>query len=162
MVVAVACGNDHGPPPNAPVAVDIAPARPITSGPLAQSPPPNPERPESKVAAADAAEGEPSEPAPSPMPPPPGGATKSFDRGAAAAALTSAQISRCSVPGGPTGHGHVTVVWDPSGRVASVTVDQGPFPGTAVGGCLARVYSTATVPPFAGAPVRVGKSFTLP
>ena len=49
----------------------------------------------------------------------------------------------------------------PGGRVASATVDQGPFPGTAVGGCIAKVYSTITVPPYSGPPVRVGKSFKL-
>jgi hypothetical protein len=152
LVVLLACGGEHATPPSAPIAVDVAPAAPITSGPLAQSPPPNPARSEREV----------------PLPPPaeetttlvplPSNGTQPFDRGAAANALAGAPIQRCSVPGGPTGHGHVTVLWDQNGTVASVTVDQGPFPGTAVGGCLAKVYST---PPFAGTPVRVGKSFVL-
>jgi hypothetical protein len=154
LVVLSACGGDPAPPPSAPFTVDVAPAAPITSGPLAQSPPPNPTPPEREAAPTTSAE-----PVPTRVPSP--GSGQPFDRGAAASALAAAQIQWCHVPGGPSGPGHVTVEWDPSGHVSSATIDQGPYGGTAVGRCLARVYSTATIPPFAGAPVRVAKSFVL-
>jgi hypothetical protein len=53
------------------------------------------------------------------------------------------------------------VTFGPDGSVQSAVVDQGPFPGTSVGGCIAGKYRGAHVPAFGGAPVRVGKSFTL-
>lgn len=84
-----------------------------------------------------------------------------FDRGAAAAALGGIDIQGCKKPDGPTGPGHVNVTFAPDGSVASAVVDQGPFPGTAVGGCIAGKFRAAHVPAFGGAAVRVGKSFTL-
>jgi hypothetical protein len=152
LIMLSACGGHPAPPASAPITVDVAPAAPITSGPLAQLPPPTTTPPAAEVV-----------PFAKPIPtrlPPPGGAPP-FDRGAAALALGAAQTQPCHVPGGPTGPGHVTIVWDPSGRVSSATIDQGPLVGTVIGACLEHVYGTATVPPFAGAPVRVAKSFVL-
>jgi hypothetical protein len=156
LIVLSACGGRPAPPPSAPVTVEVAPAAPITSGPLAHSPPPDPTPPSREAAP-------PPEDGPTTVlePMPSGAGGQPFDRGAAASALGAAQIQRCLVPGGPTGHGHVTIVWDPSGGVSSATIDQGPFVGTVIGACLEHVYSTLTVRPFAGAPVRVGKSFLL-
>ncbi len=90
-----------------------------------------------------------------------GGAGAQFDRGAAAAALGGIDIQGCKKPDGPTGPGHLNVTFAPDGSVASAVVDQGPFPGTAVGGCIAGKFRAAHVPAFGGAAVRVGKSFTL-
>ena len=90
-----------------------------------------------------------------------GGSEAQFDRGAAAGALGGIDYQGCKKPDGPTGAGHVTVTFGPDGNVASAIVDQGPFPGTAVGGCIAGKFRAAHVPPFSGAAVRVGKSFTL-
>jgi predicted Zn finger-like uncharacterized protein len=90
-----------------------------------------------------------------------GGSTAPFDRGAAAGALGSVNVQSCAKPGGPTGSGHVTVTFSPDGSVKSAEIDGGPFPGTPVGGCIAGKYRGVHVPPFAGANVRVGKSFTL-
>jgi hypothetical protein len=92
-----------------------------------------------------------------------GGGTSSapFDRGAAAAALGGVNVQSCKKSDGPTGSGHVTVTFGPDGSVQSAVVDSGPFPGTPVGGCIAGKYRGAHVPAFGGAPVRVGKSFTL-
>jgi predicted Zn finger-like uncharacterized protein len=93
-----------------------------------------------------------------------GGATAStapFDRGAAAAALGNVNVQSCKKPDGPTGSGHVTVTFAPDGSVTTAVVDGGPFPGTSVGGCIAGKFRGARVPPFGGAPVRVGKSFTI-
>ena len=90
-----------------------------------------------------------------------GGSGAQFDRGAAAGALGGIDIQVCKKPDGPTGPGHVTVTFAADGNVASAVVDQGPFPGTPVGGCIAGKFRSAHVPPFSGAAVRVGKSFTL-
>lgn len=157
ILVLWGCGGDHAAPPSAPIAVDVPPMPASAASTRIQDPPPDPE-PVVSRAPPEPAETEP-EPFPRRKPTSPG--TQPFDKGAAAGALGGAPIQRCSVPGGPTGMGHATITWDPSGSVSSVSVDGGPFPGTATGGCLARVYSTLTVPPFAGAPVRVGKTFLL-
>jgi len=84
-----------------------------------------------------------------------------FDRGAAAAALGAVNVQSCKKSDGPTGSGHVTVTFGPDGQVQSAVVDSGPFPGTPVGGCIGGKYRGVHVPPFGGAPVRVGKSFTI-
>jgi predicted Zn finger-like uncharacterized protein len=90
-----------------------------------------------------------------------GSSTAPFDRGAAAAALGAVNVASCKKPDGPTGSGHVTVTFSPDGSVASAVIDGGSFPGTPVGGCIAGKYRGAHVPAFGGAPVRVGKSFTI-
>ena len=90
-----------------------------------------------------------------------GGSATPFDRGAASAALAGVDVQGCKKPDGPTGPGHVMVTFAPDGSVASAVVDQGPFPSTPVGGCIAGKYRGARVPAFSGAAVRVGKSFTL-
>ncbi|MBS2017296.1 MAG: zinc-ribbon domain-containing protein [Deltaproteobacteria bacterium] len=90
-----------------------------------------------------------------------GGTTAPFDRGAAAASLGAINVQSCKKPDGPTGTGHVKVTFAPNGSVSSAVVDGGPFPGTPVGGCIAGKFRSAHVPPFSGAPVGVGKSFTI-
>jgi predicted Zn finger-like uncharacterized protein len=84
-----------------------------------------------------------------------------FDRGAAAAALGSINVSSCKKADGPTGSGHIKVTFAPSGIVTSAQVDQPPFAGTAVGGCVAGKFRSAHIPAFGGAPVPVGKSFVI-
>jgi hypothetical protein len=37
----------------------------------------------------------------------------------------------------------------------------GAFAGTDVGGCVARLFRAAKVPPFSGDPVTVSKSFSI-
>lgn len=90
-----------------------------------------------------------------------GGSSAPFDRGAAAAALGKVDVQSCKKSDGPTGSGHVTVTFGPDGSVQSAVIDGGSFPGTPVGGCIAGKYRGAHVPPFGGAAVRVGKSFTV-
>ena len=90
-----------------------------------------------------------------------GASTAPFDRGAAQASLGGINVASCKSQGGPTGQGHVTVTFTPDGSVQSAVVDQGPFPGTTVGGCVAGKFRGAHVPAFGGAPVRVGKSFSI-
>lgn len=87
--------------------------------------------------------------------------TAPFDRGAAAAALGGVNVQSCKKADGPTGSGHVMVTFAPDGSVSSAVIDGGPYPGTTVGGCVAGRYRGARVPAFGGAPVRVGKSFTI-
>ncbi len=89
---------------------------------------------------------------------PQGGA---FDRAAASGSLNAVNISGCKKPDGPTGAGHVSVTFDPSGSVSTAIIDGGDFPGTPVGGCIAGKFRSAHVPPFSGSPVKVGKSFNL-
>jgi hypothetical protein len=85
-----------------------------------------------------------------------------FDRGAASAALSNAAgaASACKQPDGPTGAGQVQVTFMPSGRATNALVS-GDLAGTAVGGCVARVFRGAKVPPFSGAAVTVSKSFSI-
>jgi len=87
-----------------------------------------------------------------------------FDTSAAKAALetASAGASSCKKPDGPTGKGKVQVTFSPSGRATSANVIEGPFGGTPVGGCVAKVFRGAHVPAFSGDPVTVSKSFTIP
>ena len=89
------------------------------------------------------------------------GSSAPFDRGAAAAALGSVNVASCKKPDGPTGSGHVKITFSPNGTVQSAVVDQPPFAGTAVGGCVAGKFRSAHIPAFAGSPVPVGKSFVI-
>jgi hypothetical protein len=59
------------------------------------------------------------------------------------------------------GHGHVTITLAPSGVVAGVVLDSGPFTGTVTAACIVARFETVRVPPFSGAAVRVGKSFSI-
>jgi hypothetical protein len=90
-----------------------------------------------------------------------GGSSAPFDRGAAAAALGSVNVAGCKKSDGPTGSGHIKITFAPTGNVASAQVDQPPFAGTAVGGCVAGKFRSAHIPAFAGSSVTVGKSFTI-
>ncbi|HVU01318.1 MAG TPA: hypothetical protein VHE30_06185, partial [Polyangiaceae bacterium] len=105
------------------------------------------------AAEAPAAEEKPDEP---PAPP--------FDKEAAKTALgaASSNAASCKKPDGPTGSGKVTVTFSPSGRVTSANVTEGPFGGTPVGGCVAKLFRAARVPAFSGDPVTVSKGFSIP
>jgi hypothetical protein len=103
----------------------------------------------------------PAEPAPVAPAPATGGAA--FDKGAAVAALQTAASasSSCKRPDGPMGSGKALVTFAPSGRVTNVTLSGGSFAGTPVGGCIARVFRSAKVPPFGGDAVTVSKGFSI-
>ena len=90
-----------------------------------------------------------------------GGGSAPFDRGAAAGALGGVNLSSCKKEDGPTGWGHVEVTVEPIGSVSKVDVDQPPFSGTAVGGCIAGKFRGAKIPAFSGGAMTVGKSFSL-
>ncbi len=93
----------------------------------------------------------------------PAAGTAPFSVSAAQVALTTAasNAAGCKKPDGPTGSGKVKVTFATSGRVTSATVDGPPFAGTPVGGCVAGVFRRAKVPPYAGNPVTVSKSFSI-
>lgn len=134
-------------------------AAPKETAAKAPDPPKTPEPPKDFGSALAAAAGKPAnDPAPANAG---GGSTAPFDRGAAAASLGAINVQSCKKPDGPTGTGHVKVTFAPNGSVSSAVVDGGPFPGTPVGGCIAGKFRSAHVPAFSGAPVGVGKSFTI-
>jgi hypothetical protein len=88
-----------------------------------------------------------------------------FDTSAAKAALeaAAANAASCKKPDGPTGKGKVQVTFSPkTGRATSANVVEGAFGGTPVGGCVAKLFRAAKVPPFSGDPVSVAKSFSIP
>ena len=89
-------------------------------------------------------------------------AAADFDKSAAIAALSAAaaNAASCKKPDGPLGGGKASVTFAPSGRATNSTVT-GAFAGTDVGGCVARVFRSAKIPPFAGDPVTVSKSFSI-
>lgn len=84
-----------------------------------------------------------------------------FDRVAAAGALARVSVAHCAV-GGVAGNGHVVVTFNPTGRIGEVVVDDANFAGTPAARCIQTAFFSVTVPPFSGAPVRVGKSFVVP
>lgn len=83
-----------------------------------------------------------------------------FDRAAAAGALARVSVNHCS-SSGQVGTGHVVVTFSPNGRVTEVIVDDASFSGTPAGRCVTAAFFGASVPQFAGAPVKVGKSFNI-
>ncbi len=122
------------------------------------TPPPEPAKPRSLAEEMAKATGG---TAPAAAPAAATGGSAPFDRGAAAASLGGVNVQSCKKSDGPTGSGHVRVTFQPSGSVSTVDVDQPPFAGSAVGGCVAGKFRSAHVPAFSGAAVTVGKSFTI-
>jgi hypothetical protein len=87
-----------------------------------------------------------------------------FDKEAAAQALGAAATAaqaQCASQEGPHGSGKVTVTFVNSGRATNALVS-GDFAGSALGGCVARVFRTAKVPAFGGDSVRVTKGVQIP
>jgi hypothetical protein len=91
-------------------------------------------------------------------------AVGSFDAAAANAAVGAAagQAAGCKQSGDPSGQAPVEITFAPSGRVTTVNVVGPPFQGTSTGGCIARAFKSAKVPPFEGAPVTVRKTVRIP
>jgi hypothetical protein len=86
-----------------------------------------------------------------------------IDTSATVYALTALEraIARCGTRGGPAGVARVAVVFEPSGRVSSVTIQTQAFAGTATGDCIVQNLMTAQVPPFVGGPVTARKMFSV-
>jgi predicted Zn finger-like uncharacterized protein len=87
-----------------------------------------------------------------------------FDKDAASTALAGAAAraeSECASQEGPHGTGKVSVTFVNSGRATNALVS-GDFAGSALGGCIARVFRGAKVPAFGGDSVRVSKTVRIP
>lgn len=87
-----------------------------------------------------------------------------FDAEAAKAALAAAAAAaqgQCASEEGPHGSGKVTVTFVNSGRATNALV-AGDFAGSALGGCVARVFRSAKVPAFSGDTVHVSKGVQIP
>ncbi len=88
-----------------------------------------------------------------------------FNREAAKSALDSAaqQAKNCRPQGGPSGSGRVQVRYEPSGKVAAVSILTSKFENTDAGSCVRMVFRRARVPEFTGATgMVVNKSFEIP
>ncbi len=87
-----------------------------------------------------------------------------FDKAAASTALSGAvaAAAACKQPGDPSGQAKVQVTFAPSGKVTMANILGPPFAGTATGGCIARAFKQATVPPFVGDPATVSKTVSIP
>lgn len=87
-----------------------------------------------------------------------------FDRDAAAATLATAAstaASQCAAEDGPHGTGRVQITYVNSGRATNAIVS-GDFAGSALGGCIARVFRGTKVPAFSGDSVHVTKTVHVP
>jgi hypothetical protein len=84
-----------------------------------------------------------------------------YDEGAAWAALNDVDVQSCKKADGPTGSGHITVEFAPSGSVSAALFDSGPFRGTTVGECITGKFRGLHIPAFGGGPVRAGKNFLI-
>ena len=112
-------------------------------------------------AAQDATRAEPEHEVASPVAEP--GST--FDRQAAQAALTAAaeQAKNCRPIGGPSGTGTVQVTYEPSGKVASVTIVTAGFENSEAAACIQMLFRRAKVPAFNGAKTAVMRQrFDIP
>lgn len=96
-------------------------------------------------------------------PPPPPPVAAEFSKSAAISALAAAagRAAGCKQADGPSGGATVSITFAPSGRVTSSKVTGPPFQGTVVGGCIARAFRSASVPPFEGSPVTITKNVSV-
>jgi hypothetical protein len=87
------------------------------------------------------------------------GEHRSFTPANVAAALSKVDPKPC----GFHGSGHMKLTFDPSGLVSKVEFDAPATLATsAFGACLTKLYMKASVPPFDGNAVTIGKSFSVP
>lgn len=150
-LVLAGCASNAAPPAQEPTPVtSLAPA-PTATQPAATDPTPS-----------VATSAEPVAPAPEPadegssLVVTTGSSNGAFDKGAAMIALRGVSLASCNLG---KEHGHVRVVFEPSGHVSVATVDSGSIVGTARADCVAGQYRKMVVPAFTGAPVTIGKSF---
>ena len=87
------------------------------------------------------------------------GEHRAFNPANLAAALSKIDAKPC----GFHGAGHFKLTFDPSGLVSKVEIDSpATLASSPAGACLVKAYGKATVPPFDGNAVTVGKSFSVP
>jgi hypothetical protein len=92
-----------------------------------------------------------------PAPPPPY-RDAPFDRGIAAVSMAQLPLQKCAH--GTKGSFHFTITFNPDGSVESAKVDDGKLRADELDCVEATVKLYASVPPFGGGPVRVGKSWS--
>ena len=149
-----------------------APASPpAAAAPTAAAKPAAPAAPKPPAEPGAAPAEKPAAPAPAEKPAEPGAAAEPaapegppFDREAASAALSSAAsaaVAQCSSLEGTHGNGKVTVTFVNSGRATNALVS-GDFAGSALGGCVAKVFRGSKIPAFGGEVVKVTKSLQIP
>ncbi|MEO5727217.1 MAG: hypothetical protein ABI134_06550 [Byssovorax sp.] len=147
--------------PGAPAKLEKDPvaATPATSTPRATAAPSPVGAGAAPVAAAPVV----AAPVVAPPPPPPPPVAAEFNKSAAISALAAAagRAAGCKQADGPSGGATVSITFAPSGRVTSSKVTGPPFQGTAVGGCIASAFRSASVPPFEGSPVSVTKTVSV-
>jgi hypothetical protein len=95
------------------------------------------------------------EPAPADAPP-------AFDGRTARQALAKVELSRCRNDGAPRGYGHAEVVFNPSGDISKVTVDQPTGLSEAAVRCIGYELGRTTIPAYTGSRVTVGTTFFVP
>ena len=88
-------------------------------------------------------------------------ASAPFNVGAAKDALNAA-AAKAGTCIGTSGKGKVQLTFATTGKVSSAQLTEGPFAGTTAGKCALRHFKAAKVPPFAGTPQTVAKSFKIP
>jgi hypothetical protein len=89
------------------------------------------------------------------------GSKPGFDETVAEGVLAMVDFQSCSGAGGPTGFGHATIEFAPSGVVRSAVVDQPPLAGTSVGECIAAKLRAVRLTPFSGGDRQVEKNFVI-
>jgi predicted Zn finger-like uncharacterized protein len=163
-------GAAVGIPSAAPGAAPAAPgAAPASPGAAPAAPGAAPASPGAAPAAPGAAKppgaGTPSTPKPAPAAAEaPAAEGPAFDKDAASAALSAAAAQaqgECASQDGPHGSGKVAVTFTSGGRATNALVS-GDFAGSALGGCVARVFRGVKVPAFSGDSVRVSKTVRIP
>ena len=76
--------------------------------------------------------------------------------------LGGVELIKCKAPGGPRGAGHVLITFATDGAVSDVQVDRLPYKDNPVARCITAQYKLAPkIPVFTGAPVQVGKNFSI-
>jgi hypothetical protein len=86
-----------------------------------------------------------------------------FDAAATKAPLAQAatEAQACKQSGGPMGKVTVVVTFAPDGKVASATITDAPFAGTAAATCISSTFKRASIAPFSGLPGTVSKTFSI-
>jgi len=175
FVCGLLLGRGKAPAPAAPVsarAVPLAPKSPLSAAPAMPVAPPanvtNSASSSGTTAPAPSASATPPSteagvPADATKATAPKSALEPFNAKAARTNLSVAvaRAQRCRDQTAPAGSVSAVVTFVASGRVADVTVITPAYAGTHTGKCIISKLKTAQVPPFAGEPETMKKTFTL-
>ena len=73
-----------------------------------------------------------------------------------------ARVKDCEAPGAPRGEGRVRLSYSMSGELVSAVVDQAPFAGTQVAGCVEAKFRGTRIRPYQGADLVLERRFLVP